>query len=353
MPWSASPNGHYLACVGNPDHDTYQKKYTGLRKIGGQEFDIMSQRETTELAPITDHETALAAVRQSIAIGQFSGQQTEIQIQNIARLALVYQLDPMMEEIIPMYGKPYITIKGRRRLDNNAGNRFGLAWKIPDRDFLVHYQDLGAIDKGDVVAVAVGTYLDAPDSPVEVWARCKVHEVAGNDVHLPINAWKLEMAQKRAERKLREVMFGPIPKPKGLEHIEVLQEGDELGDESTTVEGAARLVPEEATKSPLPEYGQCPVHAGVEFKTTENSWGGVNVWHFIGDPKNKDYCRLSVILKGRFGEVWGKTHDDRAEGPINEWLKERYNGRTWSKMDPEQMHDAIRAHTFARLTNGQ
>ena len=120
MPYRHELGGNALRCMVDPDHDTYQKKFTGTRmlydgKTGKlKEYNIMTQTPTTELAPITDHATALAAVRKSIDIGKFSGQQTEVQIQLIASLALAYRLDPLMEEIIPMYGKPFITIKGRR-----------------------------------------------------------------------------------------------------------------------------------------------------------------------------------------------------------------------------------------------
>ena len=158
MPYVASLGGNALRCTVDPDHNTWQIKqiYSGKRTLAdGRQYDIMSQREETALAPITDHATAMAAVRQMVAIGKFkTADTTDAQLQVIATLALAYRLDPMQEEIIPMYGKPYITIKGRRRLDNAAGNIFGLAWGIPSREFLDYYEGVGAIEPGDVIAIA-------------------------------------------------------------------------------------------------------------------------------------------------------------------------------------------------------
>lgn len=334
-----------LICRADEAHDTYQSKHKEtrhLRRIDGSltEVNILTGKETTELAPITDHATALAAVRRSIEVGQFSGKQTELQIIQIAQLAMAYGLDPMMEEIIPMYGKPYITIKGRRRLDAAAGNRFGLVWKVPDAEFLNYYQSVEAIDPGDVVAVAIGTYIDHPETPTEVWARCKKHEVAGNDSHLPINAWKLEMAQKRAERKLREQLFGPIPRPKGLEHIEVLQEGDE----ANIVEGTAKVIEEPSQTAPvrLPDYGECAFHPSQMFKTIEAKHGLL-----ISHPNGKDeegktlWCHYHKVLQGQFLHAWEANHDgQRNQNEINDWLKKEC-GDTWSKLTIEQMKAAI------------
>ena len=337
-----------LICRTDETHDTYQPKYTGKRHLwrsdGTQvEVHMATGRETSELAPISDQNTAMAAVRRSIAIGQFSGQQTEVQIVQIAQLALAYRLDPMQEEIIPMYGKPYITIKGRRRLDAAAGNIFGMVWKVPDADFLAYYQSVGAIDKGDTVAVAVGTYPDHPDMPTEVWARCKVTEKAGNSPDLPVNAWRLEMAQKRCERKLREQMFGPIPKPMGLEHIEVLQEGDE----TNIVDSTSRVVEDAPeTDSPsLPEYGECPVHLGQYFKTKEQKYGLLvshkNTEQVIAET-GQDWCRLAQVLKDQFLAAWKIKYPDQAEGKlVNKWYKDNYDGNTWSGMTPEQWYDAL------------
>ncbi len=334
LPYRHELRGNALRCMTDGDHDTYAKKHTGTRMLfdgaTGQlkEYDVMTQRATTELAPITDHATALAAVRKSIDVGQFSGRQTETQIQLIASLALAYRLDPMMEEIIPMYGKPYITIKGRRRLDNAAGNHFGLAWKIPEPDFLAYYQSMGAIDKGDVVSIAVGTYMGT-DTIVEVWARCKVHEVAGTDVHLPINAWKMEMSQKRAERKLRETMFGPIPKPKGFEDVEVLEEGDE----ENIVEGTGRIVEDDPS---LPDLGNCPAHDSPW--KVEEFHGLIRGSHFVeGEP----WCQLNTLYGARFQEAYAAQFGESKKSEVDTWLKDHFNGKTWSKMDAPQHIEAV------------
>ena len=334
MPYRHDLKSVILECATDPAHQTYQKKTTNKRYLSGPggalvEVDILTQQPTTELAAITDYDTALAAVRQSITVGNFTGQQTEIQIQHMATLALAYRLDPLMGEIVPMYGQPYITIKGRRRLDDAAGNRFGLSWKVPDPAFLAYYQSVGAIEKGDVVAVAIGSYAGTTDT-VEVWARCKVREVAGNDPHLPINAWKLEMAMKRAERKLRETMFGPIPIPKGLEHIEVLQEGDE----ENIVDSTGRVVVEE--NAALPDLGNCPEH-GVPWKVEDRYNRIVGSHPVPGAP----FCKLDKVYGARFLGAYNVAFGESTKAQVDTWLKATFQGKTWSKMDALEQIEAL------------
>ena len=56
---------------------------------------------------------------------KMSGQQ----IENLAKLDVVYSLDPLMQEIMPYQGQPYITIIGRRRIDDRAGNHPSIRYR--------------------------------------------------------------------------------------------------------------------------------------------------------------------------------------------------------------------------------
>jgi len=80
----------------------------------------MAQQEVGgSLAPMTQA-GMVARVQKALDVGLFPGRLTSQQRDTLAVVALLYQLDPMMEEIIPYQGKPFITIRGRRRLDARA-----------------------------------------------------------------------------------------------------------------------------------------------------------------------------------------------------------------------------------------
>ena len=59
------------------------------------------------------------------------------------------------------------------------------------------------------------------------------------------------------------------------------------------------------------------------------------------------FCRLGEILLERFLPLWAVKNPD-GDGPgmssqkaRNQWLKDNYEGRTWSKMSPEAWYHAI------------
>ena len=343
MPWNRELGGHLLICVTDPDHQTYQKKYTGTRMMYNSktqkhdlEVDILTQREVTELAPITDESTALAAVTKANALGLFpSKDSTPDQLALLSHVALLYRLDPNMGEIIPYQGKPYITIAGRRRLDAAAGNNVSIRFRPLSTEERQDYVDAGALHTRDVAGFCVGTNPKTGVT-VEGFGRVLHSEGMGRDgkasEHLPQGVRRIEMQQKRAERRMREMMFGPTPVPEGLRAVEMLQEGDEIN----VVESTGKVV-EESTTSPLPDLGTCPEH-GVEWRVEERYKRIVGSHPIQGGG----WCKFDTIYWERFRGAWkAKYGDESSKAEVDAWLKANFNGKTWSKMDAPEMIEAL------------
>tara|TARA_Y100000310_G_scaffold236599_1_gene239825 strand:- start:1822 stop:3201 length:1380 start_codon:yes stop_codon:yes gene_type:complete len=346
MPYVHDLGGNALMCVANNDHQTYQAKDTGtkmLRHPEGHlvEVDVLTQRETTELAPITDQATALATVKRASALGLFPDKATPEQAALLAEVALAYRLDPLMGEIMPYQGAPYITIKGRRRLDNAAGHAVSVSFRPPMADEEAYFRKVGAIDDYDLIQICVGVDTKT-GARVEGFGRvlAKERETAGRSAaavaNLPTLNRAIEMAQKRAERRMREEMFGPVAKPEGL-GIQVLHEGDE----SMIVEGEARVVdngPDETDARILGQgdLGSCAAHDAA-WIVEENNYGHIHAYHIVPGEKacrfgHGEGTRFQAAYKGRFGEY------KKAEADA--WLKDNFHGKTWSKMEPVEMLDA-------------
>ena len=144
------------------------------------------------------------------------------------------------------------------------------------------------------------------------------------------------MAQKRGERRMREIMFGPVAKPEGLGDIAVLQEGDE----SQVVEGTARIVEDEPGDG-LPDMGNCPAH-DVPWKV-EEFHGRIRGSHFVqGEP----WCKLDQIYGKRFAEAYAAQFGEAKKEVRDAWLKNQFNSRTWSMMDASQHMEAVRLLTM-------
>jgi len=340
MPYRHELKGNALRCMTDPDHDTYQKKHTGTRMLYDgatgelKEYDIMSQRPTTELAPITDQDSAVATVSRAMDLGLFPNKNSSPQqLALLAQVALAYGLDPLMGEIMPYQGRPYITIAGRRRLDAAAGHRPSVSFRILNADEMTYYKSVDALAEKDVAVFCV---LRREGETVEGFGRILASERAG-DKHLPTVARTIEMAQKRAERRAREIMFGPVAKPESLRNIEVLEEGDE----AEVVESTGRIILDDPNE--LPNLGNCPAH-DVPWKV-EEKYNKVRASHFVeGAP----ICHLDKLYSERFQIAYvSRFGEPEKKADVDAWLKNYFNGRTWSVMDAPQHVEAVRLLTMA------
>ncbi len=290
-----------LKCVNNPDHETYVEKNNGRTKMlagpNGQkiEVDVLTQKPTTELATYKNEAAALATVNQANAVGLFPQKATEEQVLVLAQVAMAYGLDPIMGELIPYQGRPYITIAGRRRLDAAAGHHVSVSYRPPSEEEERYLLKHGAIEEMDVIYYCILTDIDT-GATVEGFGRVKAGE-GGNNANLPQSQRKPEMAQKRAERRAREQMFGPAHKPPSIQDIEVLEEGDE----SNIVEGTGRIVPpanQPSQPQGNPEPDVCPVHQLVWVEAGKG--GGRMPMHIVegeeGPRGGRVWCKRPEVI---------------------------------------------------------
>jgi hypothetical protein len=354
--WSEEGQGrHVLKCVMDGAHETYVEKNNGRTKTltgpRGQkvEVDVLTQRSTTgeEIALVKDEATALAVVRRQNHLAMWPDQKnmTDSQMAALAHVAFHYQMDLIMGEIMPFQGKPFITIKGRRRHDKREGHRMGITFRMPREDEIKFWVDSGAMHKGDVIQIAVGT---EPDGLVtEAMGRVLESEQPksqGGRDNLPIAIRKIEMAQKRAESRVREMVFGAIGKPQGLNpDVAVLGEGDD----SKVVEGTFRDVTNEPEAQTMPDFGECPEH-GVVWKVEADKFtGNPRATHFVGKDENDKsiWCSVGTVYKTMFSSAWASKFGEPVKKDVDAWLKERFDGKTWSKLahlECVQAYDQLR-----------
>ena len=291
-------------------------------------------------------ETMLAHINESQSLGLFPDKATTPdQLALLAKVALAYQLDPWMGEIIPYQGKPYVTIAGRRRKDADAGHHTSFSFRSLTDEEERCYKKLGALAEGDVAGYCIATDVDT-GATVEGFGRVLASEDAGISGNarnfVPVVMRKIEMAQKRQERRAREILYGPVARPAGLDNIEVFEEGD-------IVEGTARVIEDQprpgspAAKADTAaldqgELGKCPEH-DIEWTVGESQWGVAFASHW--DAETNGYCRFARVLGARFGDAYKARYGEYKKTEADAWLKEHYDGRTWSKMEPKQQLAAV------------
>jgi hypothetical protein len=330
MPWIHGLQDHALVCTVDQGHDTYMTKYKRTRMLKGAqrrdvEVDILTGQETSTLA-VQDEGQALDKVHRANGLGLFpTKNSTPDQLALIAQVAFLYGLDPLMGEIMPYQGRPYITIGGRRRLDAVAGNAVSVSFRLLTLEEREYYTEVGALNPRDIAGFCVG-HNPKTNVTVEGFGRVLASETRG-DSHLPVVSRQIEMAQKRQERRMREMMFGPVAKPAGLGDIAVLEEGDE----SEVIETTGRVV--EPPEDELPDLGNCPEHQ-VGWRVQEFH-GRIVGSHFVdGEP----WCKFANIYSARLRGAWEARHGGYNKTEVDTWLKATFRGRTWSKMDaPEQL----------------
>lgn len=352
MPYIPGRTENTLVCREDPEHNTYVSNYKSTRMVTGVELNMKSgQPENAGSLEIIDNTTALARVDKAHGMGMFPESRkhpwNEKQRQALAIVALAYGLDPFMQEIIPYQGKPYITIVGRRRLDARAGNHGELRFRPLNVEEKEEWTSLGALAPKDVAGYCCLRDVDTGAS-VEAFARVLESERSKDQMgadHLPTVQRVLEMYHKRGEMRARQMLWGPVGLPDSLKNTGI--KVNELEDgmfEGEVVESTSRAIEDRPSdEDQLPSFGDCPIHPESEWITAKDKYGsGLNVFHFLAEGSDEPYCRLSVVLKTQFGDLWSRSHNGtKVQGELNSWLKETYNGLTWSKMSPQQWYDAI------------
>lgn len=252
---------HVLKCTRDASHHTFRAYRATKRLADGRIYDVNTQRPVDEnqaLAIPKDESGMLKRVSEAQSIGLFPDSRknplTQEQLIKLAKLALLYELDPLMREIMPYQGLPYITIEGRRRIDARAGHRPSIKFRPLTGEEKDMYEVMGAIQQGDI---CICCFLSTEyGNSIEAFGRVKKSERQG-DYHLPTVSWSLEMAMKRAESRARKMAYGPVALPGGLDsRLRVVEEGDVIEGEWKDVDRITGEIQEsepEEWSVPMPE----------------------------------------------------------------------------------------------------
>lgn len=356
-----------LVCVEDATHDTYIAKHKNTKIVigpGGRKVEIdMTTGQPVEGGDIiiVDKETALARVDQASRFGMFPESRnkpvTQEQKNAIAIVALAYGLDPLMGEIMPYQGKPYVTIAGRRRKDAEAGKAGRIRFRPLTQDEVNWFEGVRALNPGDLAMYCIITDVNT-GGEVEAFARVLAKERdkgRQGAENLPTVQYDIEMVQKRAERRAREMLWGPISRPDGLEGLAVMVEGDEV------VEGESRIIEEgEDVPEPLPggssvgrqtpppmdepvdlpNLGRCLEH-DIEWHVTLNRWKKIYASH----AQDGGWCKFTDVMGRALKAAWTAQTGTYVKAEVDEWLKQKFDGKTWSKMGPLDMVTAVASLT--------
>ena len=364
-PWGGAYGikGQVVRCVASVGHQGQRPRGRETRRLydgtTGRTvtYDVQTQQivrrpDGTALA-LPDNEPGMVdRMTQAASLGKFPGKDvTPQQIRNLALMALVYQLDPLMDEIMPYQGHPYITISGRRRIDERAGKRPSIKISPMDVNTYNAYVRMGAIDDGDIVVVGEFTET-ATGQTVEATGRVLASETQGGPKrdHLPIVKWRMEMAWKRCEARGRKMLYGPLALPAGMDRLVRLIEEDDAGN--ADAEAAAITAPVAVVEStgeivehspnppeePPPDLGVCQVH-GNPWAATPRGWIGHRTddgacWKDQPDegpddlaPASEDADAEGGALTdlqtrlGAFGWEWQNFQEEVLKMPWEEWLR--------------------------------
>ncbi len=212
------------------------------------EYNNMTQQEEGATTAIVakDEKSMLRRVDHAISIGKFPGKVTSEQAMVLANVAWAYGLDPIMGELIPFHGQPYITINGRRRLDSNAGHNPSISFRFLNAEERAGYMEAEAMVEGDLVRICILTTEHG--NTVEGIGTSYKRDAGSNT---PSGTHRMEMADKRAETRARIMAYGPVPRPAIIDHGVVILDD---ADDDNTVDGTATVVEEEEDMTPINDY---------------------------------------------------------------------------------------------------
>ena len=259
MPWI---DDHYeIRCRDDPEHRSLKGKrhatralYDGPTKTW-REYDIMTQQPTAIVMGERNLPQTMEGMVDRGTLAKWPQDLTKEDKLALAQVALAYHLDFLQDELIPYHGKPYVTIKGRRRLDEISGHKFtAITWRPLTDAEKEWYGAAHAIGEGDLDGFAVGTLEDG--SVFEGFGKVtKAERGSGKSPVVASNP--IEMFRNRSERRLREIAFGPVQRMAGLLDIPVLEEGDETVyvEGSVNVSAPPKEPPKEPEQPEIPQEG--------------------------------------------------------------------------------------------------
>ena len=239
--WRGAPppawgEGEWIVrCANNIEHSRIQRE-TRTRQLydyerGWIEVDTMTQEEVgTSKALVVTLTQALARVDEAQEAGIWPARLNAGQKRLLAQTALAYGLDPLMQELTVMHGKPVITIRGRRRKDAEAKHHPSIRFRFLTQEEKAGFIEAGAFHDGDLVMYCILTTEDGNTvegvGKVTAAERVQTSQTSNDPLqraHPIVDDNPIEMCQKRAEDRARLMAYGPIPVPTGF-IVEVLSE---------------------------------------------------------------------------------------------------------------------------------
>ncbi len=329
---------YILRCGLNAEHSTIAK----IRRVRelydpktGEWIEMgMDAVKETSLAIPTDRPGMLARVAEADAIGLFPDKASPDQKQVLAAVCLAYGLDPLLGELIPYQGRPYITINGRRRLDAQAGHNPSIKFRPLTQEEKEYYREADAFTDGDLAEFCLLTteHGNTVEGFGRVLASEKKKTGGKGDDFLPLKNRPIEMVHKRSEYRARLMAYGPAAAIMGTAPgIHVIEgevvEGSVVSEHRETAEPDHHEPPKSVSGGGLLEA--CPEHAKPWIEGTHGRWHGM--------PKGEALCSYQKVVRGlcetalRFME-----HDE----PVNvtNWLHDQER-EAWSSLTPEGQLD--------------
>ena len=317
-PWGGSYgiDGHIVRCYKDVEHRGVSPRGKPTMRLWNADiedwevYDMATQRPVKDehaLALPEDEMGMLARVNEAVRLQRISNIEAAKK-DALVKLALLYRLDPLMGEIIPApfsgseAGKPYITIDGRRRIDDRAGHKMSMTAPRPmPADMRAMYIDAGWISDGDLVIMITVTDVKSGATIEEIGrVLAEERDSSGNRKHLPVVKWSLEMAANRAEKRARRKLYGPVALPGGMEDLSMYDDDALEGDFRVIRNG--EYLPEPGT-APAPPQEPPPRPAPSE-----------------PAPVSRDERGRSAPAKGKceiHDRAWGTMPDGREGHPVS------------------------------------
>ena len=151
----------------------------------------------------------------------FSGALSPAHRVMVASMALAYGLDPLMGELAILYGKPFVTLKARRRKDTENGHKPDISFRLLTLDEQEYFEKTEVLKSGDAAIYCIlktewGTTVEGIGT---------VHKGERNPA---VGKNPLEMLQKRAEARAREMAYGSLAGMPLAESVGVVESTSEI-----------------------------------------------------------------------------------------------------------------------------
>lgn len=278
----------------------------------------------------------------------------------LATVAIDADLSPFNKEVIMYQGQPMETAKGTWKRVNDPKRTPDFVRMETRRAKQDEYEEMEAIwdidrTHADILMRTDCYTVKSKDKPAfTTWALTKRSEVRESNAYTHMAKDPVDMTRKRSEQRAGRRMAGDATKtieadmplldgnvfeaswrevsPKQLAEAVSDPKGQPTPRPSSTGQAEAKKsAPVTSSKGKSEEdiLIRCPLH-GVDWHTAK--WGDLT--HRDGD----EWCNFKNIVGDRMKSA--REELVMSESVFTERLKEKYEGKTWSKLSPSQMLQA-------------